>query len=218
MNKVVIISDTHFPFHHKESLKKVLKLIKKEKPTHVIQIGDLLDQYALSKYARSYDIETPKTELSRGREEAEAMWKGIQKIVPKAECIQLLGNHDVRGQKRLLEKLPEMESLVDIAGLYKFKKVRTLKSDRDFVEIDGVIYVHGWLSKSLDHAKHFNKPTVHGHRHRPALETQGGLWSMDVGYLGDESELPFSYTMSKLTNWTLAVGVVENGKPRLVLL
>jgi predicted phosphodiesterase len=216
--KTIVISDTHFPYANEEALSKVMALIKKERPTHVVQIGDLLDQYALSRYARDVNLSTPKSELERGRKQAAKMWKDIQKIVPRAKCIQLLGNHDLRAQKRLMERLPEMESLVDIAALYRFPKVTTLKSDRDSITIDGVVYVHGWLSKSLDHAKHFNKPVVHGHRHRGAVETQGKLWSMDVGFLGDERLLPFSYTMNKVTNWTLGCGIVENGKPRLVLL
>lgn len=218
MSKVLIISDTHFPYQDKRALAQVLRLIKKERPSTVIQIGDLLDQYTLSRYARSQNKTTPKGELEQGIKDAKAMWKAVQKAAPRAQCFQLSGNHDVRAKKRIQERLPEMESLFDLKAFYTFNKVTTLLSDRDFLTIDGVVYCHGWLSKSIDHAKHFNKPTVHGHRHRPAIECQGKLWSMDVGFLGDEKRFPFNYTMSKVTNWTVAIGIVENKKPRLVLL
>lgn len=216
--KVFVIPDTHFPFHNKAALKEVLRLIKKERPTHVVQIGDLLDQYSFSRYAKSRDVATPGEEMKQGIAAANDMWKAIRRAVPRAKCLQLLGNHDIRFQKRLMEQLPEAESLFDLGRLYKFDGVMSVKSDREFLIMDGVVYCHGWLSKSLDHARFFNRPVVHGHRHRPAVETSGKLWSMDVGFLGDEKQLPFNYTMSKMTNWTIACGIVEDGKPRLVLL
>lgn len=216
-SKVFIISDTHFPFHSPEGYDKMMELIRQEKPTHVIQIGDLLDQYVFSKYTRSLEI-TPKEEIEDGLAYATTMWKDIQKMVPKAKCFQILGNHDVRMAKRISEKLPELAGFVTHEDLYKFKNVEVMKSDREFIEIDGVVYVHGWLSKSIDHAKHFNKPCVHGHRHRMTIETDGKLWSMDVGFLANENSLPLQYTQSKITKWTMGCGVVENGKPKLIWL
>lgn len=216
--KVVVISDTHFPYHNKAAYKEVLRLIKQERPDAVIQIGDLLDQYVFSKYSRSQNLTTPEREVSQGRMHSQSMWATIRKLVPKAKLYQVLGNHDLRLKKRIMEVLPELETVYNYKDMYTFPGVKTLKNDRDYIEIDGVVYCHGWLSKSIDHAKHFAKPTVHGHRHKPAIETAGRLWSMDVGFLGDEKRVPFNYTMSKLTNWRMAIGIVDNGKPRLVLL
>lgn len=218
--KVFIIGDVHFPFHCKKSLAKVLELIKKEKPDVVIQIGDLLDWYCASKYPRSLNVANPKEEILLGIKLAEKMWSDIQKIVPKAQCIQILGNHDVRMPKRIMERLSELESFFDLDKYYTFKNVKVLKSDKDYIEIDGVIYVHGWLSKSIDHARYFNKPTVHGHRHRPEVEyDHKNLWSMDVGYMANEKSEVMGYGQSKFTKWTKACGIVENGKnPRIIVL
>jgi hypothetical protein len=80
------------------------------------------------------------------------------------------------------------------------------------------VYTHGYLSKSIDHAKHFGKPVVHGHLHRPGISTFGKLWTMDVGHIANENSLPLSYTQSKVTNWRMACGIVEDGHPRLILL
>jgi predicted phosphodiesterase len=219
MAKVFCISDAHFPFHNKTAYKHMLTELKAAKPTHVVQIGDLLDQYIHSNYAKSATIGAD--EFDQGRALAVEMWKTIRKLAPKAKCYQVLGNHDVRLAKRSEERLPAAGDAVKLylKGMYSFKGVATLESDRGFVEIDGVIYTHGWLSKSVDHAKHFNKPTVHGHRHRPAIEVdRPGLWSMDVGFMADENSLPLSNTQSKVTKWTLACGVVENKQPRLIFL
>ncbi len=218
-SKVLIVSDVHFPFHCKKAYKKLLKVIKEERPTHVVQIGDVIDQYVYSKYSKSPEI-TPSNDIVRGIEMAEEFWAVVKKLAPKAERIQVLGNHDVRLSKRISELIPELRAVFDPLSFYKFKGVKTLKSDRDYIEIDGVVYCHGWLSHSIDHAKYFNKPTVHGHRHRAAITFDSQtLWAMDVGHMADEKSVPLSYTMSKLSKWTKACGIVENGSnPRLILL
>lgn len=216
--KVFVIPDLHFPYTNKKVLKKVINLIKQEKPTHVIQLGDILDQYSFSKFSRSLNLTTPKKEIKRGLGMARQFWKDIQKAAPKAKYLQLLGNHDIRIQKRIAERLPELESLFDLQNLYDFKGVKVSKSDRDHLMIDGVIYTHGHYSKSIDHAKYYLKPTVHGHLHRAGLSTFGDLWSMDVGHLADEKSLPLSYTASKTSRWHMAVAVVENSNPRLILI
>lgn len=217
-SKVLVIGDTHFPFHSKKAYKKLMKIVAKEKPTHVVQIGDILDQYVFSKYNRSLKI-TPEKEIKRGLALANKMWADIKKLVPKAKCYQLIGNHDARMAKRISEKLPELSSFVNLQDFYSFPGVKIAKSDRDHFLIDGIIYTHGWLSKTEDHIKHFGKPVVHGHRHRPAIhyETKK-LWSMDVGYMADNKSLPLSYTPSKVSKWTMACGIVENGQPRLLTL
>lgn len=215
--KVFILSDLHFPFHNKRAYNKALELIKKEKPDAVVQIGDLLDQYVFSNYSRKANI-TPQLDIVKGLKDAQEMWRRIQKIVPKAKCYQILGNHDLRLAKRIAERIPELAEIYSHDHFYKFPNVKVMKSDRDYLELDGVVYCHGWLSKSIDHANFFGKPTVHGHRHRMTIETKGKIWSMDVGYLADVKAVPLGYTASKFTHWTLGCGIVENKLPRLLFL
>lgn len=215
---VLVIGDTHFPFHNEAAYKNLLKVAKEVKPTHIVQIGDLLDQYVFSKYTRSFDI-TPGDDIDHGLGVAVRMWADMQLIAPKAKCYQLVGNHDIRISKRISEKLPELSNYFSFKNLYKFNDVKVMESDRDFLEIDGVMYVHGWMSKSIDHAKYFNKPTVHGHRHRPCIEfDRRDLWSMDVGFMADEKSLPLQYTANRFSKWTVSCGVVEDKQPRIILL
>ena len=215
--KVFIVSDTHFPFHSKKAYKKMLHLIKSERPDVVIQIGDLLDQYVFSKYSRSLGIKT-EDDIWKGVKCAKQMWADIHRIVPKAKLYQLLGNHDLRMAKRISEKLPELETVVKTLSLYQFDHVKTLNSDRDFLILDNVVYVHGWLGRSVDHIRYFGKSVVHGHTHRPEIVTEGRLWVLNVGYLADSKSLPLSYAPSKHSKWRTACGMVEDGQPKLFLL
>ena len=53
---VLVISDLHIPYHHKDAF-AFLKAIKKEfKPDTVINIGDLLDFHAISMHEHNPDL------------------------------------------------------------------------------------------------------------------------------------------------------------------
>lgn len=217
-NVVVAIPDIHSPFPNFPALFSILDYIRETQPDYVIQLGDLLDQYVFSKYARSLGI-TPHDEIARGLEIVSNMWEQIKKDSPRSKRIQLLGNHDVRISKRISETIPELEGFFSHKDLYKFKGVTVLDSDKDYFELDGIIYVHGWLSKSLDHAKYFNQPVVHGHRHRPCIEyDHENLWSMDCGYIADRNETALQYTASKYSKWSTTFGVIDHGHPKLIKL
>lgn len=217
--RVFIWGDTHFPFHHEASYQSNLRAIKTLQPHAVVQIGDLKDKYVFSNYPRNTSFISPEEEVKAASYWSVRFWKEVQQAMPKAKCYQVLGNHDMRIAKRIAEKFPELEAVYSLTNEYKFKGVETLPSDQAFLELDGVIYCHGWLSESIDHAKYFNKPCVHGHRHRPGIYTFGAkLWSMDVGYIADKAQLPLQYTQSTMKHWRRASGIVEARHPQLILL
>ncbi|MGA1049627.1 MAG: metallophosphoesterase, partial [Minisyncoccia bacterium] len=65
---VLVISDLHIPYHHKDAF-KFLKAIKKEfKPDTVINIGDLLDFHAISMHEHNPDLPSAGYELDIARE------------------------------------------------------------------------------------------------------------------------------------------------------
>lgn len=219
MSKVFAFGDTHFPYNI--NLNKIYKAIKKEKPSVVIHVGDLLDQYMFSKYGKDYEELSPKKELDKAVKQANNMWVKIKSIVPKARCIQLLGNHDIRILKQTKTKFPEVYFLIKEAydSIYTFSGVETMKSDRDFVIIDNIVYCHGWQAS---HISHFGKAVVRGHSHKACLslvkneKTGYNLnFEMQVGCCGNEQLVPLSYPASKKTGWKLAYGIVVDGHPYL---
>lgn len=222
-SKVIFIPDTHFPFVNKKAIKKVLKIIKKEKPTHIIQAGDLLDLYSFSRYEKDSNLTTPEEELKEGLKQASAFWSEIHKIAPKAKLIQLIGNHEDRIQKAIAKKAPELAILCkSIKDLFDFKHVKVLSSSKEYFEVDKVIYCHGHYTKLGDHAKFFRKSVVHGHTHRAGIFyeqiSNGLIWEMDCGFLANKESLPLQYTQSKFSKWITAIGIIEDGQPRLICL
>lgn len=220
--KVLCIPDAHAPWASEAVTLKIYEAISNKKYDVIIQLGDLLDLYSYSKFARSHDICTPKEEVEAGYEWSNNFWKQIHKLAPKSRKIQLKGNHDDRLMKRAFERWPEAASILMRAehSLYKFPNVETIQDSRDPLEIEGVIYIHGYLTKIGDHAKYFLKPVVHGHTHRGGtiFLNMGGrlIWELDCGYMADQNAVPLQYGPTKNVLWTEGYGEIDSLGPRFI--
>tara|TARA_R110000868_G_scaffold9394_6_gene46941 strand:- start:2716 stop:3396 length:681 start_codon:yes stop_codon:yes gene_type:complete len=217
---VAILGDLHAPFHCRKSVYKVISIIRKEKPKIVIQIGDLLDLYAFSKFPKSLNVMGPAQEVKQGRKVTEDLWKEIRQAAGRqVECFQLLGNHDERLAKRIQESLPEVEGMAG-TGLWSFPGVQTMEAERDELIIDGVVYMHGYR-KFGDHVKYNLMSTVCGHSHQGGvvyLPIKGKtLFELNAGYLGDPKATAMTYTkQSKISRWTKGVGWIDDYGPRFI--
>ena len=57
MNKsILVISDTHIPYHHKDAIAFLKAIKKKYKPDRVIHIGDEIDSHAISFHDSDPDL------------------------------------------------------------------------------------------------------------------------------------------------------------------
>ena len=221
MSKVLASGDKHFPYTKKVFLNKLYKLIKKEKPDIIIDMGDLYDQYVFARFDRDLNFTNPKKEVAKMRKSAEDYWATIRNAAPKARLIQLLGNHDVRMLKKCLSTFPEAYDFLKTVheGLYDFAGVEVKKSDKEYVEIDGVVYCHGWMTK---HTAHFGKSVVRAHDHKVWMEAKMDLkktnnefiFEASCGCFGDQSAVPLGYPSSKFTGWQAGALIIDDGYPR----
>jgi len=81
---ILVISDMHLPYQHKDSI-KFLKEIKKEfKPDTTLSIGDLLDQHALSFHDSSPELYSAGMELDKAKEYGDFLetkkWKWVDDL------------------------------------------------------------------------------------------------------------------------------------------
>lgn len=212
------IGDTHFPFHNREALKLVIEKIRQIQPTIVLQLGDLLDQYNFSRFAKK-NLVLPERELMQGRHFAERMWEAVQIASPNSLCYQLLGNHCVRAVKRAQERMPEAQSIVErsMLELYTFPRVKLIPDDREELRLMDMVFMHGFRSKLGDHMKYNHKNTIHGHTHRGGVYFEKIndkiLWELDCGFLADENSEPLRYSPQRTTKWTLGFGLIREEFP-----
>lgn len=225
MEKILAIGDVHFPWAQKSKISAVLKLAETFRPHAIVQVGDLYDMFAAGRWAKSLDIMTPKQEYQLARDQAEEFWRLLRRASPKSACFQLIGNHDERPLKRVLDKAPEVASLMKVDELFKFKGVKTANSEFDELVLKDIVFMHGYKSKLGDHATFNQMKTVCGHSHRggvvfmPKRGTGTNLemiWELNCGYLGDPDEVPLQYRKQSRTIWTHGVGLIDHLGPRFV--
>lgn len=213
--KILVIGDIHFPFANVPKLQQIYKAIEKEKPQVVLQVGDLADQYSYSRYNKKVGFIKPEKEMQLFKEQATKFWSTVQQLAPKAKCYQLIGNHDERLAKRIGDKLPEAKHIIDdyIKFMFTFPNVTTMASERDELKIDGIMFIHGYLSKLGDHAKKNLMSVVVGHSHRAGLaffKHRGKiLWELNVGHVANEKALPLQYGQQKFKDWTVGYGLLK---------
>lgn len=220
----LVIGDAHFPFVSESTLEFIYKFAQKNKPKRIVQVGDLYDMYAHSKFPRSQNIYTPDQEEDLGREGAEKMWKTLKSIVPDAECVQLLGNHDVRPVKRTMELNPVSERAVKywLEKVMTFEGVKTIQDPRQEYIVEGIEFIHGYKSKIGDHRDYALMNAVCGHIHRGGVmfrRIRGQtLWELNAGFIGDPDSKVFGYTPQKIKDYTLGLGWIDEYGPRFIAL
>jgi len=95
--KILVISDMHLPYQHKDSI-IFLKEIKKEfKPDRIVNIGDLLDFHAISMHEHNPDLYSAGMELDKAKEYI----KELEAIFP--EVTEVDSNHSSLVYRRALK-------------------------------------------------------------------------------------------------------------------
>lgn len=220
--KIAILGDFHGPFQLQKVVDAFIEFVRLTQPEYVIQDGDLFDMYSWAKFPRSHNIFTPKQEEQMARAAAEDFWKRIQLAAPAAKCVQIMGNHDVRPLKRVLEALPQMEHWVEkyMRELYTFEGVETIHDAREEYFIQDIGIFHGHMSKLGAHMEHMLFKSVNGHTHRGGVvfkQIRGQiLWELNVGYCGDPTAKGLTYTPQKIIHWTHGWGYIDALGPRFI--
>jgi hypothetical protein len=214
------LGDIHFPFANLGAISMVYQMIEEIQPTEIVQLGDLNDCYAHAKFPRSHNVITPYEEAKMAREMGLKLWETIRKLAPKASLYQILGNHDIRPHKRVMESYPEGETFLIFDEYYKFDGVQTHFDIRDPLKLGSTFIHHGHLSKLGAHMELFQGNTVCGHSHRGgvAYKRIGNeiFWELNAGYLGDEKAKPLGYMPTKFNGWTLGCGMEDDFGARFI--
>jgi hypothetical protein len=223
--RTVFIPDTHHPFACQRTLEFIYRFIERFQPEEVIQVGDLYDRYAHSRFPRSQNVYTPEQEDELARKGAESMWREVQKSAPKAKCTQLLGNHDLRPLKQVLATYPQMERWAEkmLLESMTFEGVETIADHREEYRLPGgVDVIHGHFGRLGQHRDYSLTNVVHGHDHKlgVAYRTVRGmdLWEMSTGFAGDIESKVFSYTPTKSHNCQKGLGALDEDGPRTIAL
>jgi hypothetical protein len=213
---------------HQRAARELVAAVRKAQPDLFVHAGDRHDFACFSKYPRSHNVLTPKQEITRGLKQQAEFWGALRLAAPKMRCVSLLGNHDARLHARVLERLPELESLPPLGAFFAHPGVETIHSStgKFIARIAGepVVFKHAARTTTRGStAAWFGKSTVVGHSHEAYLDFSVAgpnrtIFELNVGYLGDGRAPAFKYGDPDYRGWTLGYGVIDGDGPRFVRL
>lgn len=215
-SSVLIISDMHIPYQHKDALDFLSDLKAKYKPTRVICMGDELDHHALSFHDSDPDL------LSAGDEIKAALStvSDLHKLFP--EMTLLDSNHgSLVYRKAKHHGIPKryIRSYQEVLGVGEGWRwvndlVITLPSK------DKVYFCHGKAQRGIQLSQNMGMSVVQGHFHS---EFNINYWSnpvnvffsMQVGCLVDDNSLAMAYNKLTLKRPIIGTGLIVGGVPVL---
>jgi len=212
----LVIPDLHVPFQDARFIQLVSKIITLLKPDGVVQLGDAIDWWQLSKYAkdptRTRDAFDDLAEYAGLLDEWEAL------LPEGCEWRQLQGNHEHRLERYVAEKAPDLAKMIRSmtemlrfpernkrGGLWRWFEMGNWRA----CKLGDVVLHHGFYFS--EHTAHrilqkYKCKMVTGHTHRVQLVSDGDLWAATLGHGSKEDETSHAPVR---TGWQQALGVLS---------
>ena len=215
---VMVIGDMHIPYHHKESFAFLRALKKKYKGFDlVVNIGDELDQHAISMHYSDPDLPSAGDELKLAKKHV----KDLEKIFPSMTLVD--SNHSSLVYRRALKYgLPKayLKHYNEFLGVSptRWKWVQDLTITLN----DGsrCFFTHGMSANVLQVAQKYGMHTVQGHYHSKASiqyfsNPDKLVWGAQTGCLTNQDSLAFSYAKNFKDRFIMSSLVIVDGQPRI---
>lgn len=214
---ILVISDLHAPYMHKDAVRFLKAIKKKYKPTRVVLTGDEADFHNISFHDADPDLDSAGKELQKAID----CLKPLYKLFPKAEVLE--SNHGslvlrkalANGLSRKYFKGPGEILEAPKGWTWHFDIFTTLPNGNK-------CYFHH--SKGVNAKKNsqaMGASFVQGHHHETFEISYWGnpealLFGMTVGCLVDTKSLAMAYNKNNLKRPVIGTGIIINGIPQLI--
>ena len=221
VKRVIVFSDAHFTDTTTTAFKALLQMIKKFKPEVIICNGDAFDGQVLSRFP-SINYDAKPTVL----EELEACRYHLDQIVKHrpAGCrlIWTLGNHDMRYESWLVNKVPEYSGVDGFSLKYHFPEWETCWSF--WIGEETIIkhrYKGGRTAGYSNLLSAGNTNIITGHTHvlaaQPISNYTGTYWGVQTGCLADPMSPTFEYCEDSPKDWRSGFVMLSFDQGRMLM-
>lgn len=141
-NNVLVISDLHIPYHDIDAITIALDYGKKHKVNTILILGDLIDNAQISKFERDLRKRSVKQEF----EATKQFLIQLRKAFPLANIFWAKGNHCIRWEKFLMNKVQEIwdDPYFQLEQRLRLNEQRvTLIDDKVLIKIGKLTAAHG---------------------------------------------------------------------------
>jgi len=219
MRNCLIISDTHFPYHHPDTFKFLEALATKHDVKVVMHTGDMVDNHTGSYHEIEYGTLSAKEE----HEQSKVCVQKLNKMFPRMQVI--IGNHGAMTRRKAkTASIPE-DALKSYNDMYDIKGW-TWK-DKFYFPVDkygNCLLVHSMGANTLSNSRNHSHHSVQGHHHgRFGIEYFGDTnlirWSMTLGCLINPESPAFNYgSKATLNRPIIGCGGIIDNKPILFIM
>lgn len=211
--KILIVPDTHAPYHDRKAWKVMLRASIAFAPDEIIHIGDLADCYQASTYNKSPErINTLAKELSIVR----GCLDDLDALNAKKK-VYLEGNHEERLRRLILDKSPALHGMVDLPTALELK-ARNWQwvPYREDYKLGNIYFTHdtghAGANATTQGLATYQHSLVAGHTHRMQYIVEGDatgrqILSARFGWLGDASMVDYSHSIKARRYWPLGFGI-----------
>lgn len=221
VKRVIVFSDAHFTDTTTTAFKALLIMIKEFKPQVIICNGDAFDGQVLSRFPSiNYDQKpTVLDELKACRYHLDEIAKN-----KPAGCrlIWTLGNHDMRYEAWLVNKVPEYSGVDGFSLKYHFPEWETCWSF--WIGEDTVVkhrYKGGRTAGYSNLLAAGNTNIITGHTHvlacQPISNFQGTFWGVQTGCLADPMSSTFEYCEDSPKDWRSGFVLLSFDQGRMLM-
>lgn len=215
-SRILIISDLHIPYHHRDVLEFLAYLKEKYKPTRVICMGDELDKHALSYHDSDPDLPSAGDELRRSL----PVIRELFEMFPVMDIIESnhgslvwrksktsgIPKHYIKSYNEVLE--------VDSGWKWSFDLTITLPNGQK------CYFHHGKSAQVINLSQQMGMCAVQGHYHETFKidywgNPTGLYWAMQTGCLIDDNTLAFTYNNVNIKRPIVGTGAIIGSQPVL---
>jgi hypothetical protein len=210
--RILILPDTHRPFHSKMAWAVAMAAGRGFRPDRIIHLGDLWDFYAISFHPKSPDRRSNlEAEIKDGCEALDEM----ADLGAKRLDITL-GNHEFRWDRYLTQNAPDMYNFLRFEEVVRFKERGWhVTPYRQHLTVGKMHFTHevGYCGKQAhtQSRQEFEGNCVIGHTHGLASEYKGNLLNsahvgIQLGWLGDKEAIDYAH-QRRSASWVHAFGI-----------
>lgn len=217
---IFVLGDIHLPWCDWAAIEQVAKEIniakKRGDDVTVVQVGDIMDQRYWSKYGKSAEDENAQLEW----DQAELAMDRLNELIPEMHVI--FGNHDVRIAKKATEALMPRQLVRTLDEYFCYDGWVWHVGDQP-LQVDGVAFIHGDefpIPNPSSAALKLGQNVCYGHTHQAHLSYvvlfKRKMFSMNVGWLGNENASAFGYAKKSPNRCWKGYGIIIDGVPSLI--